>query len=247
MVGLPSVFSRGALSFAVTIGLAIASIGVAHAGVIYDATGGALSFEGGDVIDPNALGGVGVGPVVADRFFNPYPVSTALTSVSLNLWLNGAPLTGFTIDMWADSIDPVTGNPGLPVFGSEQQIASVSDSSLTSSPHLYTFTPGSTITLAANTFYNIGIDTHTVAGDAQVTSVVFGNTVDPAVLARSAVAIGAFYFHTVGGVDPNSDGPYDLIVRVAAPEPATWAMMLLGFAAIGLIGYRKVRSGVSAA
>jgi PEP-CTERM motif len=242
MAGIPSFLARGALSSAVAIGLAIASAGFAHAGVIYDATGGAQAFEGGDVIDPNAPGGVGVGPVVADRFFNH--ASTTLSSVTLNLWLNGAPLTGFTIDMWADSIDPITGNPGLPVFSTEQQIASVMDTSLTSSPHLYTYMPGSTITLAANTFYNIGIDTQTVFGDRQVTSVVFGNTVDPAVLIRPSVALGAFYFHTVGGVDPNSDGPYDLIVRVAAPEPSTWAMMLLGFAGLGFIGYRKVRRAV---
>jgi hypothetical protein len=241
MAGISSVVSRGALSSAVAVGLAIASAGFAHAGVIYNATGGAAAFEGGDVIDPNAPGGVGVGPVVADRFFNP--VSTTLSSVTLNLMLNGAPLTGFTIDLWADS----TSTPGLPLFGTEQEITSVSDSSLTSSLKLYTFTLGSTITLAGNTFYDIGIDTHTVIGDPQVTSVVFGNTVDPAVLSRPSVALGAFYFHTVGGVDPNSNGPYDLIVTVSAPEPTTWVMMLLGFAGMGFVGYRKARPAVSIA
>ena len=28
----------------------------------------------------------------------------------------------------------------------------------------------------------------------------------------------------------------------AIPEPSTWAMMLLGFAGLGLLGYRKTRS-----
>jgi hypothetical protein len=237
MTGTPSVVSRGAHSCALAIGLAVASAGGVHAGVIYNATGGAAAFEGGDVIDPNAPGNsqIGVGPVVADRFFNP--VATTLSSVTLNLMLNGPPITGFTIDEWVDS----TTTPGLPVFGTEKEIAFVSDSSLTSSLKLYTFTPMSPITLAANTFYDIGIDTHTMIGDPQITSVVFGNTVDPAVLMRPPVALGAFYFHTVGGVDPNSDGPYDLIVNVAAPELSTWVMMLAGFAGLGLFGYRTSR------
>ncbi len=238
MAGIPFVVSRGAISSAVAIGLAVASAGFAHAGVIYNATGGAAAFEGGDVIDPNAPGGVGVGPVVADQFFSP--VTSALTSVTLNLMLNGAPSTGFTIDLWADS----TSTPGLPLFGTEQEITSVSDSSLTSSLKLYTFTPGSPITLAGNTFYDIGIDTHTVVGDQQITSVVFGNTIDSAVLSRPSVALGALYFHTVGGVDPNSDGPYDLIVNVSVPEPTTWVMMLLGFAGMGYVGYRRARPAV---
>jgi len=123
----------------------------------------------------------------------------------------------------------------------EIPIATVSDSLLTSNFALYSFTPAGPIKLLANTFYDIGIDTHTVTGDPQVTDVVFGNTVDPGVLARPAVALGALYFHTVGGVDPNSDGPYEAIVNVSVPEPSTWAMMLLGFAGLGCAGYRSTR------
>jgi hypothetical protein len=33
----------------------------------------------------------------------------------------------------------------------------------------------------------------------------------------------------------------------AVPEPSTWAMMLLGFAGLGLAGYRASRKGVSIA
>ena len=29
----------------------------------------------------------------------------------------------------------------------------------------------------------------------------------------------------------------------AAPEPATWAMMLIGFAGIGYVGFRKTKGG----
>jgi hypothetical protein len=233
MVERIPVLAHHALSFAIVAGLTAASAGGARAGVIYDATGGAAQFEGADVVDPNAPGGVGVGPIVADRFLNS--AASTLSSVTLNLELNGAPLTGFTVDLWPD-------NFGLPVFSQETKITSVSDASLTSSLALYTFTPGTSIHLAANTFYDIGIDTGTVLGDPAVTAVMWGNTVDPAVLARFPVQVGALYFHTVGGVDPNSDGPYDLIVNVSIPESSSWAMMLAGFAFLGYAGYRARRS-----
>jgi hypothetical protein len=34
---------------------------------------------------------------------------------------------------------------------------------------------------------------------------------------------------------------------VGAPEPSTWAMMLLGFAGLGFLGYRKACKGTLAA
>jgi hypothetical protein len=75
-----------------------------------------------------------------------------------------------------------------------------------------------------------------------ITDATFGNTVDPLVLARPSVVTGAFYFHTVGGIDPNSDGPYDVIVNASVPELSTWAMMLLGFAGLGFAGYQRKRT-----
>jgi PEP-CTERM motif len=57
----------------------------------------------------------------------------------------------------------------------------------------------------------------------------------------------------VGGaftsVDINSPTGFDEIKHIeisglaAVPEPSTWALMGLGFAALGLLGYRKTRSG----
>ena len=35
-------------------------------------------------------------------------------------------------------------------------------------------------------------------------------------------------------------------VGTPVPEPRTWAMMLLGFAGLGFLGYRKVRRGTLA-
>jgi hypothetical protein len=36
-------------------------------------------------------------------------------------------------------------------------------------------------------------------------------------------------------------------VKLAVPEPSTWAMMLLGFAGLGYAGFRKARSARSIA
>lgn len=215
----------------ISCALILTAASASRAVVIYNATGGVEM--GGDVADPNAPGGVGVGPVLADRFFNS--VRSRLTSVTLNLGLNGVPLNGFTVDLWPDS----TSIAGLPVFGSEIKIASVSDSLLSSSFQLYTFAPTSNIILSPNTFYDIGIDTGTVVGGSQVTNAIFGNTIDPGVLARPSVVTGAFYFHTVGSVDPNSAGPYEAIVNAAVPEPSSWALMVAGFGLVGAVARRR--------
>jgi hypothetical protein len=43
------------------------------------------------------------------------------------------------------------------------------------------------------------------------------------------------------------DIPKDTItLEIGVPEPATWAMMLLGFAGLGLAGYRRARTTISA-
>lgn len=46
--------------------------------------------------------------------------------------------------------------------------------------------------------------------------------------------------------NPTTD-TVDGFVGSPVPEPSTWAMMLLGFAGFGLLGYRKVRRGTAAA
>jgi hypothetical protein len=61
------------------------------------------------------------------------------------------------------------------------------------------------------------------------------------------------------GVTPRDPGVYEWrwgrganqnftldIVAGAVPEPSTWAMMLLGFAGLGLVGYRKAGQPASA-
>ena len=41
-------------------------------------------------------------------------------------------------------------------------------------------------------------------------------------------------------------GPSAVVFRFGVPEPSTWAMMLLGFAGLGFVGYRASRTKVTA-
>ena len=43
--------------------------------------------------------------------------------------------------------------------------------------------------------------------------------------------------YTINGGDPIT---VPVALTVGAPEPSTWAMMLLGFAGLGLAGYRRL-------
>ena len=55
----------------------------------------------------------------------------------------------------------------------------------------------------------------------------------------------------VGYVDPENGFTADYTsfdgLMFAAPEPSTWAMMVLGFAGLGFAGYRKARKTVAIA
>jgi hypothetical protein len=65
----------------------------------------------------------------------------------------------------------------------------------------------------------------------------FGASAEGFVLARDWLAE-----HNEGGFAP----PTFTLVGRAVPEPSTWAMMLLGFAGLGLAGYRKVKQAAIA-
>ena len=67
-------------------------------------------------------------------------------------------------------------------------------------------------------------------------------------------AFGAGTVNFIGGIADGSTGYFSLEAPVSlshppvlAPEPSTWAMMLLGFAGLGYAGYRAKRGAVALA
>jgi hypothetical protein len=63
------------------------------------------------------------------------------------------------------------------------------------------------------------------------------------VAASSSTAISFTLFSSTdfGNNDPMIDGASFQEIAAAVPEPSTWAMMFLGFAGLGFIGYRRSR------
>jgi hypothetical protein len=45
------------------------------------------------------------------------------------------------------------------------------------------------------------------------------------------------------GCLPSNDGPDSFVAILGVPEPSTWAMMILGFAGIGFLAYRRRNTG----
>ena len=58
-----------------------------------------------------------------------------------------------------------------------------------------------------------------------------------------------FSFHVVRILRtlPPRNSPVSLNVTSAVPEPSTWAMMILGFAGVGFMAYRRRKGAMIAA
>ena len=66
-----------------------------------------------------------------------------------------------------------------------------------------------------------------------------GTTLD--IVVGGAGMTGDFYDPTGGPWSGGGGGGTFVYTDTAAPEPATWAMMLIGFAGLGFSGYRQTR------
>jgi hypothetical protein len=81
-----------------------------------------------------------------------------------------------------------------------------------------------------------------------LTGFSFESTETPAELAGDDAGTGdpvttAFVYHGA----PFSDGGYQLTARPAAPEPATWVLMLAGFGGLGALAFARSRKSPAAA
>jgi hypothetical protein len=196
--------------------IAITSAGGVSASTIYSTLGGVEA--GGDPLGA-------VGPVLNDWIKTGGALT--LTSATFNLLLIGESSGSFNV--FAAKIT----NTGLAQFAT---LGTIQDSSLTSSFALYTVQ--ATYKLDANSFYVVGLL------DNNNSSATWGSTTDPTVLSRPAVVAGTYYYNTVGGLQLNAGGPYELSVN-AVPESATWSFMLVGLGLSG-VALRRRRTTVAA-
>jgi hypothetical protein len=183
----------GALSLLALAPARASLASVAPAGTtLYDSTGG--TENGGDSFKS-------AGGILVDRIQTT--TAETLLSVSLNLAKNNTRAGTF------DVVLTRLGAGGKPVLRSV--LATLSDANLTSSFALVNVNVAGNVQLKANTGYYIGIAHHPKVNS----SVQFGNTLDPRVLARSSVVAGASYYNN-GGAQANAGGPYEIQV-VATP------------------------------
>ena len=73
----------------------------------------------------------------------------------------------------------------------------------------------------------------------------FGSKAVTANGVNKAGNVVGFYVNTAGATIGFETTP--LTSTLTIPEPSTWAMMIVGFAGLGFLGYRKVRQGTAAA
>jgi hypothetical protein len=205
---------------AASLAAVLAIAGGARAAAIYDnldATPG-----GADPVDQEVFG-----PLYDS--FSTGGTAYDLRSISLLLSLSGPANGGETdVALFAD-------DDGAPDTTPILDFDVLPDSQLTGSPEVYS--TETNYVLAANTRYWIGLRS-TDGGLAQ-----WSWSLD-----TSGPGVAGEFFANQSGVFPYTDGPYQMeLSDVAVPEPAAWALMLVGVGAVGFAARRRAKPATATA
>jgi hypothetical protein len=172
--------------------------------------------------------------------FGAYDI-TASNSVTM---ASDSSTIDYTVDAYTSDIPALTAAS----FGALNGL-STALSSLTLNFNSFTPSLGASF---GNTYFTIFGTTQFCGGLAPSAT---SCTIDPqALLPGTTYTWELDFSDRTTGVDPNGvnqllgfDVRTDGTFTTAVPESSTWAMMLLGFAGLGFVGYRKTRSAVSIA
>jgi hypothetical protein len=159
----------------------------------------------------------GNGSVVSGSFDGAGPITDITNITNITMSLNGTPMTGA---FYAWSYNPPPNSPGFP--GNFTPGTAHVSSDPTKNDFL--FTNAQTISDAPGNYFYI-IQPWDNGGP--------GSTTIATQLVNNGVTIDAYNGQYI---------PANWSLTAAVPEPSTWAMMLLGFAGVGFMAYRRKNS-----
>ena len=85
----------------------------------------------------------------------------------------------------------------------------------------------------------LGTYTATPTGPSDFFSIGLGTTIRPSTSETLYVVVNDTYYRDNGG-------GYSVLLTTGVPESETWVMMLIGFAGLGIVGYRSSRRDIAA-
>jgi Ice-binding-like/PEP-CTERM motif len=232
----------------------------AHAGTLTLGTADSFAVLAGSTVTntgPSIIwGNVGVSPGTAITGFPPGTVNgttysgdaiAAQAQIDLTKAYNSAAGEAPTAILTGTDLGGLTLTPGVYKFNSSAQLTGTLTLNTQGNPNaLFVFQIGSTLTTASNSsvvifkggqdgnvFWQVGssatLGTGTafegnILADASITLTTDATILDGRALARNGAVT----------LDTNA-----VTIPPAIPEPSTWAMMILGFAGLGFMAYRR--------
>jgi uncharacterized protein DUF642/PEP-CTERM motif-containing protein len=193
--------------------------------VCSQATAGTTTFSDGLFDSPSATPS-GVSFQTISGTMGPWTVTGSIDLIG-TYW-NGPPVGGNSVDLNGDmkggitqtfSADPGTYTVGFYLSGNPDNLPATKTIDVSLVPFSDTFTYAATI----NGNHSLSYDFH---------SFDFTSTGGSFTLSFMSDDLGS-YGGVVGGIT----------ISPTVPEPATWAMMILGFCGIGFMAYRRKASG----